>query len=110
MEKDILLIDGFCALCTRFGKFIQNRVSKQLKISELESEEGQEILLKYKITTDSVVLIRNGKPFIYSAAAIRCLLYMKWYWKWIYPIAWIIPSLIRDFVYKLISKRRFRET
>ena len=44
MEKDILLIDGFCALCTRFGRFVQNRVSKQLKISELESEEGQEIL------------------------------------------------------------------
>ena len=109
MNKDILLIDGFCALCTRFGRFVQNRVSKQLKISELESEEGQEIILKYNISTDSVVLVRNGKAFIYSAAAIRCLLYMKWYWKWIYPIVWIIPSPIRDLVYKLISRMRFRE-
>ena len=108
MAKDVLLIDGLCALCTKTGTFIKNRQAKDLDLIEQNSDEGMRILENHGINIDSVVLIRNGKTFTRSSAAIRCLLYMKWNWKWMYPFAWIIPLPIRDLVYKLISRLRFR--
>ncbi len=108
MAEEVLLIDGLCALCTKTGNFIKNRQVKELELVEQNSDEGKAILQKYGITVNSVVLIRNGKSYIRSSAAIRCLLYMKWNWKWMYPFAWIIPLPIRDFAYILISVLRFR--
>ena len=108
MAKDTLLIDGLCALCTKTGTFIKNRQAKELELIEQDSDEGKRILEAHRITIDSVVLIRNGKAFTRSSAAIRCLLYMKWNWKWMYPFAWIVPLPIRDLAYLFISVLRFR--
>ena len=105
--NDILLIDGLCGLCTRSGNFLNKRLSKELEISELESENGKMLLEKHSVSIDSVVLIRNEKAYVRSAAAIRCLLYMKWNWKWLFPFAYIIPLPIRDLGYIIISKLRF---
>ena len=106
MAKDALLIDGLCALCTKTGTFIKNRQVKDLDLIEQESDEGMIILENHGITIDSVVLIRNEKAFTRSSAAIRCLLYMKWNWRWMYPFAWIIPLPIRDLAYIIVSKFR----
>ena len=109
MEKDALLIDGLCALCTNSGRFISKRLVIPLELVEQNSNQGKELLSKHKISIDSVVLIRSGKAYVRSSAAIRCLLYMKWNWKWIFPFAWIIPLPIRDLLYYVIAKLRFRE-
>ena len=106
MAKDALLIDGLCAVCTKTGAFIKKRQSKELELIEQNSDEGKALLETHGVTIDSVVLIRNEKSFTRSSAAIRCLLYMKWNWRWMYPFAWIIPLPIRDLVYILVSKFR----
>jgi predicted DCC family thiol-disulfide oxidoreductase YuxK len=87
---------------------LTKRLSGPLVLSELQSEEGIALLEKHEITEDSVVLIRNGKPYIRSAAAIRCLLYMKWNWRWMFPFVWIIPLPIRDLGYRFIAKIRHK--
>jgi len=106
MSRDTLLIDGICGLCTRTGKFISNRQSKYLDIIEQESEIGIDLLRSHSIDVDSLVLIRKNIPYIRSAAAIRCLLYMRWNWRWLYPILWVVPLPIRDLAYIVISKLR----
>lgn len=106
MTEDTLLIDGLCALCTKSGKFITKRRVKPLDLVEQNSDEGRGLLNEYNINVDSVVLIRNEKAYIRSSAAIRCLLYMRWNWRWMYPFAWIVPLPIRDLVYRIVAKFR----
>jgi len=106
MSRDTLLIDGICGLCTRTGKFISKRQVRELDIIEQESKFGNSLLQEYGIDDNSLVLIRKKKAYVRSSAAIRCLLYMRWNWRWIYPIAWLIPFLIRDFCYAIVSKLR----
>ncbi len=106
MSRDTLLIDGICGLCTRTGKFISKRQVRELDIIEQESEFGNSLLQEYGIDDNSLVLIRKKKAYVRSSAAIRCLLYMRWNWRWIYPIAWLIPFPIRDFCYAIVSKLR----
>lgn len=106
MSRDTLLIDGICGLCTRSGKFISNRQVRELDIIEQQSDVGIGLLKANQINVDSLVLIRKGRAYTRSSAAIRCLLYMRWNWIWIYPFAWAIPLPIRDLVYVTVAKLR----
>ena len=106
MTEDTLLIDGLCALCSKSGKFITKRREKPLALVEQNSDEGIELMQRFNVNVDSVVLIRNEKAYIRSSAAIRCLLYMRWNWRWMYPFAWIIPLPLRDLAYMIVAKFR----
>jgi len=46
--------------------------------------------------------------WLHEAMRERLLLYQHWWWKWWYPISWLIPLPIRDFIYRFIAKRRKR--
>ena len=112
-QPDLLLLDGECGMCNRGAIFLRPRISDKssLRFVAIESKEGAEIIsslpMKMQLA-DSVYLIRQGKPFIRSAAIVRLLLYQHWWWKWWYPISWLIPLPIRDFIYRFIAKRRKR--
>ena len=60
------------------------------------------------IDADTVYLIRNGRAYMKSSAAIRCLLYMKWYYRIFYPLCWIIPLPIRNLAYSIVARVRHK--
>lgn len=112
-KPDVLLMDGDCGLCTRSAVFLHPRLqdSTSMKFIAIESEEGQALISmfpeKYQ-RADSVYLIRNGRPYMRSAAAVRCLLYLKWHYKFLYPFAWIVPLPLRDMVYRIVARYRLK--
>jgi predicted DCC family thiol-disulfide oxidoreductase YuxK len=112
-NRDILLLDGECGLCNRIAVFLKPRLGKNETLIFItnESEEGQDIIENFPQSqqdSDTVYLVRNGVSYTKSAAAIRCLLYLKWYYKIFYPFFWIVPIQFRDLVYAIISKNRHR--
>ena len=112
-ERDFLLLDGDCGLCHRLATFMDKRLARGQDIGyrPILSDEGQAMIAKLpkkQQDADSVYLIRNGKSYIRSAAGIRCLLYMKWYYKMLFPLLWLIPLPVRDIGYKIIAKYRHK--
>ena len=112
-ERDILLLDGDCGLCNKLAIFLDKRLGKGKDIAyrAILSEEGQELIATFpqkQQDADTVYLLRNGKSYIRSAAGIRCLLYMKWYYRMWFPIFWIIPFPLRDIGYRIIAKYRHK--
>ena len=112
-KKDTLLLDGECGLCNRIAIFIDKRkkIGEKLTYLPIESEEGQKIIegfSKKQRNADTVYLIRNGKTYIRSAAGIRILLYLKWYYTIWYPFCWVFPLPLRDIVYRIIAKYRHK--
>ena len=112
-QKDTLLMDGDCGLCTHTAVFINPRLKEPHSVSFLaiESVEGQDLIQTFpdKLqAADTVYLIRNGKAYMRSAAAIRCLLYMKWYYSMWFPLAWIVPLPLRDIVYRIVARYRHK--
>ena len=112
-KRDILLLDGDCGLCNRLAIFLDKRLGKGKDIAyrTILSQEGQELIATFpqkQQDADSVYLLRNGKSYIRSAAGIRCLLYMKWYYRMWFPILWIIPFPLRDIGYRIIGKYRHK--
>ena len=75
----LLFLDGDCGLCHRLATFIDKRLAdgQELGYRPIMAEDAQRVIatLPEKMRkADTVYLIRNGKPYIRSAAGIRGLL------------------------------------
>ena len=112
-NTDTLLLDGECGLCHKLAIFMDRNLDsvKKIKFQSIQSIHSQELIQtfpKNQQRQDTVYLYINQKSYTRSSAAIRCLLYLKWYWKIWFPIFWIVPLPLRDFIYKIIAKYRHR--
>ena len=112
-HHDYLFLDGFCGLCNRSVNFMNSRLIDGEKISfypinSVYAQDRIKMFPLYQQNADTVYLIRNGRSYIRSSAAIRCLLYLKWYYSIWFYILWLIPFPIRDIVYIFISKVRYK--
>ena len=110
---DVLLLDGDCGLCNRLATFMDRNLDlrNKIKFQSIDSVSSQELIKtfpKNQQNQDTVYLYRKQKTYTRSSAAIRCLLYLKWYWKIWFPIFWIVPLPLRNFLYKIIAKYRHR--
>jgi predicted DCC family thiol-disulfide oxidoreductase YuxK len=110
-NENILLFDGFCNLCRRLVNFIIKRDKKaKFLFVSLQSASGQSLLKKFGLPTDdfdSVVYIRSDKYFLKSSAILHILKEMGGIWK-LFFIFIIVPNFIRDFIYKIIAKTRYK--
>ena len=112
-EPDVLLMDGDCGLCTRSAVFLHPRLRdpQSMRFIAIESDEGRSIISDFPQKlgdADTVYLVRNGQPYMRSSAAIRCLLYLKWHYRILYPFAWIVPLPLRNLVYRIVAKYRLK--
>lgn len=110
-EGPIILFDGVCNFCNSTVNFVLQQDHRQLfRFAPLQSTASQQLLQKHRLPTqnfDSFILIENGKAYKGSTAALRLANHLPWYWKWT-QLFWIVPRFIRDGIYKLIAKNRYR--
>ena len=113
MSRTTVLIDAHCVMCNGLARFLRKRVkpSVDFDIHGIDSEEGQAIIASFPErlqTMDTVYVVRNGRPYVRSAGAIRLLLCMRWYYAMWFPLAWWVPLPVRDAAYWVVSKVRHR--
>ena len=113
INRDFLFLDGDCGLCHRLATFMDKRMKKGANIGYRpnNSEDAKRVIASMPsnyIKSDTVYLIRNGKPYMKSSAAIRCLLYMKWHYRLLYPFCWIVPLPLRNIAYNIVARFRHK--
>jgi len=109
--QPLLLFDGECNLCTGSVRFVIKRDPDAIfTFASLQSQIGERLCEQYGIDPqkrDSMVLIDNDKAYVRSNAALRiagklrgpCRLAVVFY---------VVPRFIRDAVYRLIARNRYR--
>jgi predicted DCC family thiol-disulfide oxidoreductase YuxK len=114
--KMTILFDGVCNFCNASINFIIDRDSKGIfKFAALQSEVGQELLKKFGLKTndsesrtfDSIVAIDGYKVYQKSDATLEIARRMDGIWK-IFYVFIIIPAFLRNPVYDLIARNRYR--
>ena len=109
-DKPVILFDGVCNLCSGSVQFILKRdKEKKFFFASLQSNYGQELLKRFHLPTDvfnSFILFQDEQIFTRSTAALKMFHQLNG-WGWV-KILWIFPKFIRDAVYNLIAKNRYK--
>ncbi len=110
-QNEILLFDGVCNLCNNSVNFVIDHDPKaQFSFAALQSEFGQKKLKQLNLEPkdfDSIVLLSDGKIYNKSSAALKVAKNLTGLWPMLY-VFMIIPKFLRDFVYDMVAKNRYR--
>lgn len=110
-HKKIILFDGVCNLCNYWVNFILKRdLNNSFLFAALQSKAGQELLTKFNLSItnfDTFILIDGDSFQTKSDAAISIVSKLSG-WPKILLIGKIIPRFLRNFIYDLIAKNRYK--
>lgn len=110
-NNPVILFDGICNLCNGSVQYVIRHDKKAVfSFASLQSDSGQSLLQQYKLPLsefNSFVLIDNGIAYTKSTAALKVARKLSGPVKFLYGFI-IVPPFIRDAVYNLISRNRYK--
>ncbi|AOM76460.1 thiol-disulfide oxidoreductase DCC family protein [Pedobacter steynii] len=110
-EQALVFFDGVCNLCNHTVQFMIKRDRKDyFRFAALQSEVAQQKLSGFNFRSEdlkTIILLEDGEIYLRSNAALRIARQLGGLWPMFYGLI-IIPAFIRDFIYQLISKNRYR--
>ena len=109
-DKPVILFDGVCNLCNKSVQFVIKR-DPQAKFSyaSLQSGFGQKLLKQFNLPSgnfNSFILFQDNEVYTRSTGALKMLSQLKG-WRWT-RVLYLFPRFLRDAVYIIISKYRYR--
>lgn len=107
----LILFDGVCNLCNASVQFIIKRDKKGIfRFASLQSDFAQQLLENFDTPepkTDSVIYICGNKLYTRSSAALRIAKKLNAPWPGLYVFI-VIPPFIRNLIYDLIARNRYK--
>lgn len=111
-EHPIVLFDGVCKFCNGSVNYIiDHDPNKIFRFAPIQSEFGTKLAKQHgqdPEKLDSVMLVFQGKLYKYSSAGLRIGTRLKGFPKFLAYLGYILPRFVRDAIYKLIAKRRYK--
>lgn len=108
-KETIVYFDGLCGICNGFVDFVL-RINKDssLKFAPLQGQTAA-LHLPIEATKDlkTIVFQKNGTTYSKSRAVIEILAASGGLWS-LAPILRIVPAFVRDALYDLVAKNRYR--
>ena len=108
-SRALFVFDGVCVLCTGGASWIM-RHDKKARVNFTPAQEalGQALYTHYGVAMDeSYLLIANGRAFTASRGYIELCRILGGWWH-ILRVTAIIPERLRDWLYALIARNRYR--
>ena len=110
--QKIILFDGICNLCNGSVIFVlKHEKTPIFRFASIQSETGKELLKWCGLPSNynqAVVYIDHGKVHLGSTAALKIGRELTFPWSILSYTGFIVPKFIRDAVYNLIAKNRYK--
>jgi len=110
-EHPIVFFDGVCNLCNRTVLFIIKRDKKnRFRFASFQGNVGQVFLQQHQLpanTFNSFILVEGDKIYSGSTGTLRVCKYLRGAWPLLYGFI-IVPRFIRDGVYNLVARNRYK--
>ncbi|WP_373078232.1 thiol-disulfide oxidoreductase DCC family protein [Zhongshania sp.] len=111
VDDKLVIFDGVCKFCHFWSRFIIRFDSSQrIKLATVQSPVGIALFEHYSLTNkpiESVYYFSDGKHYEKSTAMLKIAEQLPWPWQSLL-IFRVIPRPIRDAVYSLIARNRYR--
>jgi predicted DCC family thiol-disulfide oxidoreductase YuxK len=108
-KANIIFFDGVCNLCNGFISFLFFLgLPTDLKVASLQGNCAKKYLPEEeRQNLSSVIYLRNEKTYKESTAVITIMMDITWYYRPL-GLLLVIPSFLRDSIYRFIAKNRYR--
>jgi predicted DCC family thiol-disulfide oxidoreductase YuxK len=110
----VLLYDGVCGFCNKSVQLILDHDRRgQMRFAALQSDYGQAAIARHPELrgVDSVVFVEQApggeRIYVRSDAALKVAAYLGGFWK-IFLAAKVIPRRLRDYLYDLFARNRYK--
>lgn len=109
-NKSLVVFDGICNFCNGAVNFIIKRDPRGIfNFTPMQSSVAKELIKKhhiYNVGVDTFLLIKDGKCYVYSSAALEIAKDLTGFW-YLLTIFKIIPKSVMDYFYKLFARNRY---
>jgi predicted DCC family thiol-disulfide oxidoreductase YuxK len=110
-DHNIVFFDGVCNFCnSTVDKIWANNKKRDIYYSSLQSEFAKEFLKEKGMNAtdlDTVIFYTKGKLYTRSSAVLQITKHLGGIYRF-FPVFLLIPSFLRDSVYKWFAKNRYR--
>ena len=110
-NKTIILFDGECAMCNNYILFVaKNDSDDNFRFLSIQNKKIIELKKTYAIEEDnisSICIIDNNKIKRKSRAVLKIVSMLKFPYN-LLTVFYIIPNFLRDIIYDLVAKNRYR--
>ena len=110
-DKPLIVFDGLCVLCSANARFVlRHDRRRHFNLTTAQGPLGEALYRHFGLATDdyeTMLVIENGRLFTKSDGAIAIARGLGWPWR-AAALARIVPRPIRDSVYRLIARNRYR--
>jgi predicted DCC family thiol-disulfide oxidoreductase YuxK len=106
-SSPVIFYDGVCGLCDRSIQFIIRHDRREIfRFAALQSDYAGRVLGKAR-EMETFALYDNGRVFERSDGALRIFSKLGFPWA-LLAVFRIIPKFLRDAVYNLVARNRYR--
>lgn len=110
-QKALVLFDGVCNLCEGSVQWILKRdLHNTFVFASLQDDQAIDVLKSYELQPElleSVVVIYQKKVYTQSKAALRIVQLLGFPYN-LLLLGYVLPRNIRDYLYKLVARNRYR--
>lgn len=108
-SRALFVFDGICVLCSGGASWIMRHDSKALvNFSPAQEALGRALYAHYGIEMDeSYLLIADGRAYTASRGYLELCRILGGWWHAL-RVAAVIPERLRDWLYALIARNRYR--
>ncbi|OYZ21251.1 MAG: hypothetical protein B7Y39_09470 [Bdellovibrio sp. 28-41-41] len=105
----ILFFDGYCSLCNGLVDWTMRQDKHaRIQFASLQGKTAKTVIPNNNINdTDTVVYWRDGKSYQRSSAILYLLADIGGAWS-LFGIFFLIPTVLRDFLYRIVAVNRYR--
>lgn len=107
----IVVFDAQCLLCNGWVQFLLRHDHRQvLKFASIQGGVGRRLLAEAGLEVDglqTLLLVEGDRTWQHTAAIFRVLHALGWPWRLAW-LAWLVPSFVRDPLYRLVARNRYR--
>ncbi len=107
----LILFDGACKLCNASVQWILRRDHAcKFRFASLQSTVAKAELARIGLNcpdADSLVLVHDGRHYLRTNAVLRIAMLLGIPWS-VFVVFFLIPACVRDPVYRLVARNRYR--
>lgn len=107
----VIVFDALCVLCSANAQFIlRHDHARRFRLASMQGDYGAALYRAHGIdpTNPETLIIVDGDRVLRNSDAVLTI-YSGLGWPWrAMGVFWIVPRLLRDPVYRLVARNRYR--